>query len=125
MAKQQEQTRNVQERVATNGEVAVAERYSSPIPLPQTLAEYDRVVPGTAKDIIDDFKENSKAIRELNKRELELSAQRDARGQIMAFILALSIIGITVYAIYAGAFFVAGAACVASIAAVAKSITRK
>ena len=109
--------KSVRNRIASNGEVVVAEHYEGSIPHPQTLAEYDKIVPGSAADIINDFKENTKTIRELKVRELELAAARDKRGQWMAFVLGILLIGAVFFALYLGQTVVAGLLAVGTLGA--------
>ena len=91
LSHQNKEDKSVRNRVATNGEMLVAEHYEAPLPHPQILAEYDKVVPGSASAIIDDFKANAKAIRDLKSRELELTAARDANFRNICIFFAFGI----------------------------------
>ena len=113
MAQQKQANKNssVRNRVATNGEVVAAEQYyEGPLPHPQILEYYDKIVPGSGQAIIDDFKKNTESIRELRKIELDAVVSRDTRGQWMAFILGLLTLIVAVYALFLGHTFVAGGA---------------
>lgn len=110
--------KSVRNRIASNGDIVVAEHYEGLIPHPQTLVEYDKIVPGSAADIITDFKENAKVIRELRVRELELTAERDKRGQWMAFALGVLIIGLAFFALHTGYAWVAGGACFIAVGSI-------
>lgn len=121
MAQSKQPTKNdktVRNRLASNGDIVVAEHYEGAIPHPQTLAEYDRIVPGSATDIINDFKENTKTIRNLKTKELELTAARDKRGQYMAFFLGILIILLAAYALSLNQPWVAGSACFLAIGSI-------
>lgn len=116
---------NVRDRVATNGEVVVAERYEAPLPHPQILEEYDRIVPGSAKIIIDDFQANTEHIRYLQKTQLEEAISRDKKGQWMAFFLAICIIFLSCYSLYLGHVLVAGGTCLVALATLAIAFLKK
>lgn len=116
--------KSVRNRVASNGDIVVAEHFEGLLPHPQILAEYDNIVPGSASDIINDFKENAKAIRELKAKELDLTVMRDKRGQYMAFILGVCIIGVAAYALYLGQPWVAGGACFLAVGSIGASFLK-
>ena len=124
LSHQNKEDKSVRNRVATNGEMLVAEHYEAPLPHPQILAEYDKVVPGSASAIIDDFKANAKAIRDLKSRELELTAARHARGQWMAFALGVLILGISAYSLHLGYPIVAGGACFLAVGSIGAAFLR-
>jgi uncharacterized membrane protein len=72
----------------------VAEQYRGPIPHPRTLKEFDQIVPGSARDLIDDFKAWGALNRTLLERQANGELQQDAadrslafRGQVIAVIL--------------------------------------
>lgn len=117
--------KSVRNRIASNGDIVVAEHYEGLIPHPQTLAEYDKIVPGSAADIITDFKENAKVIRELRIKELELTAERDKRGQWMAFTLGVLIIGLAFFALYLGQAWVAGGACFLAVGSIGAAFLKR
>lgn len=91
---QENNEKSISNRIASDGNVIVAEHFEGLLPHPSTLAEYDKIVPGTAADIIKDYKENAKTIRMLKVRELEIAAERAKIGQYMAFILGVLGIGL-------------------------------
>jgi uncharacterized membrane protein len=77
-----------------------AMRFSGPLPHPDTLREYDALVPGAARDIIQSFVKEGDQRRALQERETamcELWARDDIklqkRGQVFGFILGLIGIG--------------------------------
>ncbi|MDV4312759.1 DUF2335 domain-containing protein [Acinetobacter indicus] len=65
------------------------ESYRGPLPKPEHLKAYDEICPGAAKDILNEFKENGRHVRECEKRGLNASIWKVTRGQIFATILAL------------------------------------
>jgi uncharacterized membrane protein len=74
----------------------VAEQYRGPIPHPRTLKEFDQIVPGSARDLIDDFKAWGALNRTLLERQAQGELQQDAadralafRGQVIAVVLVM------------------------------------
>lgn len=115
---------SVQDRLATDGNKLAAEHFEGPLPHPVVLERYDTIVPGSAKMIIDDYAENTSCIRDLKKRELEATIERDSRGQWMAFILGVGVLLIAGYSLYRGYPWVAGGTLFFAVAGVAGSITK-
>ncbi len=70
------------------------ESYSGPMPKPEHLERYDKVVPGAAKDIVEEFKANGAHIRKMETLATEGTIAKNKRGQNMAFLLV--IIGLVV-----------------------------
>ncbi|WP_186132541.1 DUF2335 domain-containing protein [Burkholderia gladioli] len=70
------------------------ERYAGPMPHPDHLARYDRIVPGCARMIMDEFQANSRHARELELLGLSKMVQRDTRAQWMAYTLVLGAFGL-------------------------------
>lgn len=116
---------NLRERVATDGNLLAAEHYEGPLPHPQILAQYNAIVPGSAQAIIEDFQNNTAAIRDLKKMELEAAISRDKRGQWMAFWLGILVLGIAVLSIKFGYPWVAGGSLFIAIATIAANIVNK
>lgn len=66
-------------------EIELTQSFQGPIPHPAFLEAYERIVPGSAKDIIDTFK-----VEVIHRRDLELREDaRVSRGQTMGFLIAL------------------------------------
>lgn len=63
--------------------------YSGPMPPPEHLAQYDKIVPGAARMIMDEFQANSRHSRQIELKGIAGMIGRDARAQWMAFILVL------------------------------------
>lgn len=70
------------------------ESYSGPLPKPEHLKAYDEICPGAAQEILNEFKENGRHVRECEKRGLNASIWKVTRGQIFATILALVCLGL-------------------------------
>jgi uncharacterized membrane protein len=79
---------------------ARSQQFKGPLPHPEILAQYDHIVPGCAKSIIESFIAEGDHRRECQKREVAMHedwARADValqrRGQILGFILAVIGIG--------------------------------
>ena len=66
------------------------ESYRGPMPSPEYLAQYDKIVPGCARMIVDEFKANSQHARAMDLLGVNGMIRRDARAQWMAFVLMLA-----------------------------------
>ena len=78
---------------AIRGEVralVARESYSGPMPKPDHLEQYDRIVPGAAKDILEEFKANGAHMRSIELKALGGAIENDKRGQWMAFFLVVA-----------------------------------
>ena len=99
--------------------VQVQQHYSGPLPQPEALAQYDKIVPGAAERII------KMAEKEMEHRHgIESSMTRNVirttvLGIIFAFLSVLILSGSVLYALYRGFDTVAASIAVGSIAAVA------
>jgi uncharacterized membrane protein len=96
-------------------QVAHTSAFAGPIPPPEYLEQYDRIVPGTAKLIIDAFERESRHRQELTKlaQNANIAAQQkqqalveaqsksvfrsDATGQICGLTVSLACVIGTVY----------------------------
>jgi uncharacterized membrane protein len=63
--------------------------FRGPMPPPEHLAGYDKIVPGCARTIVEEFQANSKHSRAMDLHGISGMIRRDARAQWMAFILVL------------------------------------
>ena len=91
-------------------ETTTVVRWEAPLPPPALLEEYDRVVPGLARQIADRAPDSENRIHELEKTALTAAVESGARGQWMGFIVVLAILGVSAFAIAEGAWWVAGIA---------------
>jgi uncharacterized membrane protein len=80
--------------------VATTQQFSGPLPHPDALKQYDQLVPGAAKSIVDSFVKEGDHRRSCEKREsivMETWSDGDIRlqkrGQIFGFILGVIGIG--------------------------------
>lgn len=116
---------NLTTRVAANKDVVVAEQVESPLPHPSILAQYEEIVPGSAKAVFDDYRANAQTIRELETKGLNATIEKDKRGQYLAFFISLSIVILSAYALYLGHPVVAGSACFAALGLIGSSYLKK
>ena len=54
---------------------------SGPLPSARELAEYDRLLPGLAREIVDEARANMASDRKINELAVQTSAELDKRGQ--------------------------------------------
>lgn len=71
----------------------MAKSFSGPLPSPDILEKYERIVPGSAQSLFDDFHKNSQHIRELEVTAVRGTIKKDARAQWMAYSLAVVMTG--------------------------------
>lgn len=82
--------------------IAAFQQYSGPIPPPHFLEAYERLVPGSAKRFLDEPHVEAEHRRDLEKQVVGSSIKLAAKGQILAFILALLCLIAAFYAIFLG-----------------------
>lgn len=75
------------------GQIAIniSNRVSGPLPSPQTLAEYERILPGSAERLLSAFERRQKHSIEMDN----LSFFQNGRGQIIGAIAVLGGLGVT------------------------------
>jgi uncharacterized membrane protein len=76
--------------------------HSGPIPDAQTLIRYEEIVPGSARDIIGVFVEQSKHRRTLELKALESDIRNSERGQWFALIVAFGFMALSAVALFTG-----------------------
>lgn len=64
-------------------------KYSAPLPPPNLLSQYDKVIPNGAERIFNSFEEQTKHRQKLESKLIESQVKRAERGQILGFILAI------------------------------------
>jgi uncharacterized membrane protein len=83
----------------TSARLAVHTRsFRGPMPPPEQLAQYDRIVPGAARSIVDEFQTNARHSRDIERLTLRGSIGKDTRAQFLAGSLVLIGFGL-VYAL--------------------------
>jgi uncharacterized membrane protein len=83
---------------AINARKASVRVFCGPMPPPEQLAQYDRVVPGAARSIVDEFQTNARHSRDIESLSLRGSIGKDTRAQFLAGFLVLIGFGL-VYAL--------------------------
>ena len=91
-------------------ETTTVVRWEAPLPPPALLEEFDRVVPGLARQIAEQARASADHIRECEKNAQKKAIESITRGQRMGFFVVLAIMGVSVFAIEKGAWWVAGIA---------------
>jgi uncharacterized membrane protein len=95
-----------------------AELFEGPLPPPQTLAEYERLCPGTAGRILAMAEAQSQHRQELEKCMVNSNCRNQDRGPILGFLLAAGVIVIGGYLILQGKELTGLTALVAALAAI-------
>ena len=76
--------------------------HSGPLPSPQSLADYEKAVPGLATRIIEVFETQQKDVNEMSRRTFE-SRLRDAKfAAYFPFVFCILLIITAFYSIYSG-----------------------
>jgi len=77
-------------RLAKAVEIAIQRAsFSGPMPPPDILDRYNQIIPGAAKDILEEFKVNGAHSRDMEKAAIRGAIGNDKRGQWMAFVLVI------------------------------------
>jgi len=92
-------------------EVSVS--YSGPLPPPEILAQFDKAVPGLAKRITDDAKNEQQFSHEVNRKVLESNEANAVSARWLPYVFNILLTIIALYGIYSGFQLVAGIAVVA------------
>ncbi|ELI1597030.1 DUF2335 domain-containing protein [Vibrio alginolyticus] len=74
------------------------QHFSGPMPPPEYLAEYEKIVPGIAKELFDGVKEDSAHIRKMQRDALKAQKRDNLLGQIFGFLIGIFAIGCGTYA---------------------------
>jgi uncharacterized membrane protein len=94
--------------------------HAGPLPNPDLLVAYEQIVSGAARQLMDDFLVEGEHRRAIQKQVVDDSSVAVRRGQVLAFLLVLVLIGIgsaatfTDHEAVAGIIFAGGIAAVAS-----------
>lgn len=89
----------------------IAMSYKGPVPPPAMLRQFEAIVPGAAKQIMDDAHLEHEHRREMQAKDLEHSHEMDRKGlnaaigesrtgQILAFFLSVFVISLGAFLIY-------------------------
>lgn len=99
---------HTQVSVTQDEHILQAGLYHGPIPLPSVMKGYKDINPKYPDMIMDEFIANSKHIRESEERAQKAEITRDQRGQAMAFILSILLLGIVGFSLSLGNMTFAG-----------------
>lgn len=102
-----------------------AYQYQGPIPPPEMMEKYKNIYADAPKIILQEFKENSEHIRQKELLEVQGTINRDRRGQWMAFVICMAILGVVFYSLYLGNITFAGLSGLGFIALIATGILKK
>lgn len=94
-------------RGAENNQL-VSATYSGPIPPPSILQGYANIQSDLPDRIFKEFEKNSEHIRVQEKKALEAQISEKTRGQWMAFLISVLLLGILLYSLYIENYFFAG-----------------
>lgn len=92
----QQQNNNVKDSAGVVSVSHVSRSFSGPLPSPEVLEHFDRVVPGSAERIIRMAEQQFAHRTELEKKVINSDIARSKWGQILGFIIA--IVGLVVSA---------------------------
>lgn len=76
--------------------------YSGPIPPAEELGEYNKVLPGAAKTIMDTFVAQSKHRRRMEKKSINAQVFLDFAGMVLAWGITLAVIVVAYYLLKGG-----------------------
>ena len=77
-------------------------QYQGPIPPPAMLDEYEKICPGSAQKIVEQFQKQSDHRIYLEKKVIDSDIKKSFRGQVFGFLVAIIGMGISLYAIMKG-----------------------
>lgn len=74
--------------------------FHGPIPDPEVLAQYDRIVPGAADRILKMAEEQSAHRRDMEKQLVTSNTQNEKRGMYFAFVITIVFVLLSGFLIY-------------------------
>lgn len=92
--------RNIAKRVIIG--IAESKVYQGPIPPPEDFREYEAVLPGASKEILDMAKNQQKHRIEIEKQIVGHEIKSESRGQLYGFILGVLCIVGALFSSYTG-----------------------
>ncbi|MEP3525586.1 MAG: DUF2335 domain-containing protein [Hyphomicrobiales bacterium] len=95
------------QQVRTTQEVAISKSWSGPLPHPETLAEFDRVIPNGAERIVNAWEKETAHRHKIDRKELNVYAIETILGKLAALIFVLAALGVATFATYIGQPWVA------------------
>lgn len=107
----------VREETSKQLNIAI-QQFSGPMPSAAQFEGYERVLPGTALAIREEFQANGKHIREMERRAMEATIYDKRQNRWVAFVLVLACLGATLWLASIGATTIAGIVAGSTILAV-------
>jgi uncharacterized membrane protein len=90
-------------RSGTRTEIALtAERFAGPLPHPDILERYDKIVPGLAERIVKMAEGQSQHRQGLEHMVVQSNTRNERRGQVFGFLISVLVIGGSIYLIDSG-----------------------
>ncbi len=77
--------------------------YRAPVPPPETLQGYEQIVPDSAKQIMDQAREQTAHRMRLEEKAVDAGIDNSKRGQWFGFIIAMAVVGVGALAVFTGA----------------------
>jgi uncharacterized membrane protein len=94
------------ERLAQDRRLTIRSSYAGPLPAPGMLAEYDRILPGLAREIVDQWKaetqhrhETVASMRATDHEEMLTYYAAERRGQTFSIVAILGVLAIAIASI--------------------------
>jgi len=91
-------------RPPQNGQITqiAASFYQGPLPAPQILDQYDKIVPGAAERLISLWERQVEHRQELEKKVIKSDIAQSYFGSVLGFFIAISAIGSGTFLAYTG-----------------------
>lgn len=96
-----------QQPAAIPQRITTVSGWQGPLPPPEALEEFERIVPGSAARIIKQFEDEAAHRRVLEDRDSRLIVRDTHIGQFLAGLYATTAFAVVAYAISQGAFIAA------------------
>ena len=77
--------------------------YRAPVPPPDMLQGYENIVPGSAKQILDQASEQTTHRMRLEDKAVDAGIDNSKRGQWFGFVIAMAVVGVGALAVFTGA----------------------
>ena len=94
------------ERLAQERRLTIRSTFAGPLPAPRILAEYDRLIPGLAREIVDQWKAETRHrhdtvsnMRTTDHEEMVTYYAAERRGQTFAMLAIIGVLSIAVLSI--------------------------
>jgi uncharacterized membrane protein len=88
--------------------ISIARSFSGPLPHPDILAEYERILPGCAHRIMTAFENQSRHRMSLESHAVQEQLSQSGRGQILGGIIVFASLGIAAWMGFLGHEVLAG-----------------